>query len=202
MPFRKRVANGKGKYSYGFDLKEVFEWNCERGYANGVAVAEKKAAKTKGGAAAGSVYVDPETGEKIEITGPEVLRAINRTILAKADTAEENALKARLQREQEQKIVSYNDDITPVFAYTMRQTAAAIASAEDGVVKLLIERGVHPDEARREVNGRIRQMLEPLDKAKPFVDPLAAERAAAILEEEAEAVDAEIASEDLADELA
>jgi hypothetical protein len=66
----------------------------------------------------------------------------------------------------------------------MRQTAAAIASAQSKFIAMLVERGIHPDIARREVNNRVQLMLEPLDKSNPFRDPLAAERAAALTEED------------------
>lgn len=180
----KEIHNGKGKYTYGFDLKDVVDWNYNRGYLDGVKDAEKKADKVKG-AAGGRVYTDPETGEKIAITGPEVEEAIKRTILAKADKAEEDALRAKISRENEAKIISYNADIKAVVSYVMRQTSAAHAAGEDGFTKMLVDRGVHPDEARREVRMRFKQMLGILDRANPFVDPLAAERAALSIEAEA-----------------
>jgi hypothetical protein len=95
-----------------------------------------------------------------------------RTLRATTAIQEDKQATARIDRLESEKAVSHNEEVLAIFMYHMALMKASLETLNNDLLQLLIDCGVHPDEAKRKLDEALARLVDALENANPLSEPL------------------------------
>jgi hypothetical protein len=148
----------RGGENYVWDLAAVHEFHYQLGLTE-----DADKAKAKPGAA-----LSPETEARaLEMADLEL-----RTLRATTAIQEDKQATGRVDRLKSEKAVSLNEEVLAIFMYHAAAMKAGLDTLGNDLLQLLLDCGVHPDEAKRKLDEALARLVDALDEADPLKEPV------------------------------